>query len=130
MRKKGINTQLQDKIRAKAITPVPKSHAAITPCSRSADNNMFHYHGPQIERTSRLQHHLLRLSRVALIRAIRALEPVTLGQLVERFSCNDVAARHHHGRVGVCSLFFGNRTDEDGVEMVGGGKGNFDLVNH
>jgi hypothetical protein len=41
---------------------------------------------------------------------------------------HDVAARHHHGRVGVRGLFFGHGAHEDGVEVVGVWEGDFDLI--
>ncbi len=32
-----------------------------------------------------------------------------------------MSARHHHGRILIRRLFFGDRADEDGVEVVGRG---------
>jgi hypothetical protein len=40
---------------------------------------------------------------------------------------HNVAAGHHHGRVGVCSLFFGHGAHEDGMEVVGMWERDFDL---
>ena len=39
-----------------------------------------------------------------------------------------MATRHHHRRVLIRSLFFGNRADEDGMEAVGRGERDFDLL--
>ena len=62
--------------------------------------------------------------------AIRTLEAGAFGELFERLFCDDVAAGHHHGGVCVCGLFFGDGADEDGVEVVGWGEGNFSLYLH
>ena len=38
-----------------------------------------------------------------------------------------MTAGHHHGGIGICALLFGHGADEDGVEVVLAGEGNFDL---
>ena len=63
-------------------------------------------------------------------RAIGTLEAGAFGELLERLLCDDVAAGHHHGGVGVGGLFFCDGADEDGVEVVGWGEGDFGLYLH
>ena len=65
-----------------------------------------------------LQHDLLRVSRMALSRTVRALEPCALGQLVQRLLSYNVAAGHHHWWICVSCLLFTDWTDEDRVEVV------------
>lgn len=59
--------------------------------------------------------------------AVGTLEAGAFGEAFEGFLGDDVAAGEHHGGVGLCGLFFGDRADEDGVKVVGGGEGDFDL---
>jgi hypothetical protein len=63
-----------------------------------------------------------------LARAIGTLEPPTLRKPVQRLFADDVTAWHHHRRVFVCSLFFGDGANEDRVKVVRGGKRNFGLM--
>jgi hypothetical protein len=74
-----------------------------------------------------LQEDLDGISGVAFGGAVRTLETSALADAVERLLSDDVAAGHHHGGVCVGGLFFGDGADEDGVEVIGLGEGDFDL---
>ena len=58
--------------------------------------------------------------------AIGTLEAGAFGKAVEGFLGDDVATGEHHGGIRLCGLLFGDGADEDGVEVVGGGEGDFD----
>jgi hypothetical protein len=64
---------------------------------------------------------------MALHGTVGALEARAFGDAVKRFLCYDMAAGHHHGRVGVGGLLLGDGTDEDGVEVIGRWEWDFDL---
>jgi len=55
-----------------------------------------------------------------LPRTIWTFEAVggVLAQFVERLFGDDVTAWHHHWWILVCRLFFGDRANENGVEVV------------
>lgn len=65
-----------------------------------------------------LQYYFACFAGVAFAGAVGAFEASTLGQLLERLFGDDVAAGHHHGGVRVGGLFFADRADKDGVEVV------------
>ena len=60
---------------------------------------------------------------------VRAFEARALANAVEGFLRYDVTAGHHHWRVCIGGLLFGDGADEDGVEVVGWWERDFDLMN-
>ena len=59
------------------------------------------------------ENYLACLLWVAFVWTIRTLEPAAFGMPTQALVRDDMSARHHHGRVLVCCLFFGYGTNED-----------------
>lgn len=65
--------------------------------------------------------------RPTLARAVWAFESRTFAQPGQGLLGNDMTARHHHRWVLICRLLFRDRTDENGVEVVGRRQGYLNL---
>ncbi len=73
------------------------------------------------------QHQLRTLLGLTLAGAVRTFEPGTLAQFDEGFLSDYVPALHHHWRVPVRGLLFGDGADEDAVVGAGGWEWDLDL---
>lgn len=64
---------------------------------------------------------------VTLAGTVGTLELAAATESGERLLRNHMTTWHHHGWILVGGLLLGDWADEDGVELVGGGEGDFDL---